>query len=206
MKYFVILIISYGLSGAQDELLSSIDSELMRVERDGRGKKYREKGRRGGGRFRKQMESQVSQWMNSLPDEQAQQAQKIVQYLHTSHEVSKMYTRNGELKKAQEVLEKRARLKLPDFFSGAPSFLKSSKVHSLMEVGGIFGKLGEWEKAIQNYELAMEKMKGVEVPRMLGTRLRMELLKAYKKAGLEMKAASMMQSTLKESEIGLDFE
>lgn len=206
MKYVIVVLIFCGWLEAQESHEFNLDPDVRRMEHEGKGGHHRGKGRRGGGRLKKAMESQVPQWMGLLPAEQAEQAQKIVQYLHTSNEVSRMYVRSGELKKAQEILEKRVRLKLPDFFSTAPPLLRSSKVHSLMELGVIFGKLQEWDKAIQNYEAAMEIMKVIEVPMMVSTRLRMELLKAYKKAGLESKAALMMQSTLKDSEIGLDFE
>jgi len=211
MKYWTLLLIisgflwaeeTIGIERAGNEAGKGRIQERMKMKKGMR----REKGFRREGILRKKMEGEVRQWIKGLPEDQAAQAQKIVQYLHTSHEVSKMYLKEGAHQQALEVMKKRSRLKLPDFFSGAPSLLKASKAHSQMEIGSIYAKQGQWEKAVVHYESAMEMSKDLDIPQIMRTRARMELLKVYKKAGMDGKAASILKSTLEEAESGLQFE
>ena len=55
-------------------------------------------------------------------------------------------------------------------------------------------------------EEAFEIAKKEDIPSMFQVKLRTDLLKAYRKAGMKEKAASMLEQTLQEAEQGLEFE
>ncbi|MBT3785895.1 hypothetical protein HOF92_13045 [bacterium] len=209
---FLLLGFSSALFANENHLLKDSDTDSFREEnpRNERSKRLRAKkgrqGRGGEGRFRKKMKDDVGQWIKGLPEDQAAQAQKVVQYLHTSNEVSRMYIREKRFQEAIKVLEKRSRLKLPPVFTSAPPFIKAVKAHTYMELGSIYGKQGQWNMAVKSLETAMQESGKEGVPDMLKTKVRMELMRAYKKAGMEAKASGMMEATLKEAEAGLEFE
>ncbi len=200
---------SYGASGDDrqfnhDRTAMGADGEL----RQGRkGRRKRRLKRRGEGKMERQrMQEKVRSFLESLPEGESTKAQKVVQYLHTSHEVAKMYMREKNWDKAIEVLSKRSRLKVPASFSSAPPFLKAVKLHSKMEIGKIFMKQKKFEEAVKVLEEAFEIAKKEDIPSMFQVKLRTDLLKAYRKAGMKEKAASMLEQTLQEAEQGLEFE
>ena len=207
---FLLLGFSSTLFSNEDLVVRDSDSfrgENPRIERTRRLKaKKGRQGRGGEGRFRKKMKDDVGQWIKGLPEDQAAQAQRVVQYLQTSNEVSRMYIREKRYPEAIAVLQKRSRLKLPPVFASAPPFIKAVKAHTYMELGSIYGKQDQWNLAVKSLETAMRESGQEGIPAMLKTKVRMDLMRAYKKAGMGAKASGMMEATLKEAEEGLEFE
>jgi tetratricopeptide (TPR) repeat protein len=202
--------ISYGVgeeSHRQDLNRGEIGSSRGDLTQARRGKHKRRKKRRKEGKMERQrMQDKVRSFLESLPEGESEQAQKVVQYLHTSHEVAKMYMREKNWEKAIQVLNKRSRLKVPLSFSSAPPFLKAVKLHSRMEIGRIYMKQKKYKEAVNILEEAFEMSKKEEIPSMFQVKIRTDLLKAYRKAGMKDKAGSMLEQTLQEAEQGLEFE
>lgn len=163
------------------------------------------KGRKGKVNHSKQFKSQIETWVQTLPEDQAMQAQKVFHYLMTSAGVAKGYEKEKNYTKSIEILLKRSKLKLPAFFSSAPSVLSLHKAQSYHLIARQYLKLDKSADAISYLEKGLKDVEGKDA-KMLKSMLTRELMKAYKKSGQSQKAFEMMEQSLNEASNGLSFE
>ncbi|MCO4783967.1 MAG: tetratricopeptide repeat protein [Candidatus Cloacimonetes bacterium] len=165
----------------------------------------RKKGRKKKGRPQKQFKKEIESWVKTLPEDQAVQAQKVFHYLMTSAGVAKGYERDKNHQKSIEVLTKRAKLKLPAFFSSAPAVLGLHKAQSYHMIARSYLKQDKTSEAISYLEKALAEVKTKDA-KMLKSMISRDLMKAYKKNGQSEKAFQMMEQSLNEASSGLNFE
>lgn len=184
-----------------------IKDESGHEAREGRRKQGR-MGRMGNLRGSgKMMEQQMQSFLESLKEEDREHAQKIVNYLHTSHQVAKHHMKNNEFEQASAILEKRLRLKVPAYFDQAPPMLKGYKLHTRVELGKLYLDRKDYTQAIRHLELAYEESKKEkDFPTGAQQGIQAQLIRAYNKAGMNDKAQSLLQTSLKSAEQGLNFE
>lgn len=166
-----------------------------------KGKKHRKRKMKQGHKFKKEIET----WVKTLPEDQAVQAQKVFHYLMTSAGVARGYEKDKNYQKSIEVLSKRSKLKLPAFFSSAPSVLSLHKAQSYHLIAKQYLKLDKAADATSYLEKGLAEVEGKDA-KMLKSMLTRELMKAYKKSGQSEKAFQMMEKSLNEASNGLTFE
>jgi len=205
--------ISIVLFLGMSTLLSAEDREYGEFhERGEEGQDFRRKGMRQGRKgkmrgFGKHMEQKMKSFMEGLPEEQRSNAKQIMTYLHTSQQVAKHHIKNKEYDQAATIFEKRLRLKVPAYFDGAPPMLKGFKLHTRVELGKLHLSRKDYSQAVRQLELALEESKkDKDLPPMMTQGIQAQLIRAYKKAGMDDKAQGLLQSSLSAAERGLEFE
>ena len=152
LLFFSVLIPTHINVTANDAIIKSESNKDIRKLK---GKKKRsKKGKRGksGGFQDRFIKKRMNEFLNTVPQEHHQKAQKIITYLHTSHRVAKTHMKNKNMVGALKIFNKRLRLKVPEFFDQAPPVLKYFKLATKSAIGKIYLSQKNGEKAVQILE------------------------------------------------------
>lgn len=209
---FILVILTLFVSTTNTQEIDSINldpngvlshqSETKGTKRWGR--KRGQKARYGG---RAELKHMMKEFMSKVPQQNREQAQKIITYLHTSYRVAKTHVRNKNIEQALAILQKRMRLKTPAFFEKAPPILKYFKLATEAEIAKIYLRTDNPQKGAELLESVIQKSRQFkDFPKLLLMSFRHDLMKAYKKAGRQDKADEMLSDSLREAEADLDFE
>lgn len=207
---FVISILAVSVLAADNSNAMEWDVDQIKDPKSssrsgkGWGKKY---GMHNKGFSRGELKRSMKDFMDKVPKEELEKAQKIITYLHTSHRVAKSHMRSNNTEEALQIMQKRMRLKLPTFFDQAPPMLKYFKLSTEAEMAKIYAKSGNSQKSIEILENVLQKSsQHKDFPKLLLINFRHELMRAYKQAGMQDKADDLLKESMKEAESDLEFE
>ncbi len=183
---------------------SSEGLDRLKVEKK---RSRRKKRRTSSGFLDRFIKKSMNDFLKTIPQENHEKAQKIITYLHTSHRVAKTHMKNKNMSAALNILNKRLRLKVPDFFDNAPPVIKYFKLSTKSAIGKIYLSEKNGEKALQVLERTFEEAQKYEdLPKPMLIGLRHQLMRAYRMVGMPGKADTMLESALKEAEAEVEFD
>tara|TARA_Y100000589_G_scaffold105572_1_gene100053 strand:+ start:48 stop:680 length:633 start_codon:yes stop_codon:yes gene_type:complete len=180
------------------------DKNSLRIKKKRLKKNKRDRANGFGSRS---IKKRMNNFLKTVPPEYHEKAQKIITYLHTSHRVARSYMKSKNTSAALEIFNKRLRLKVPDFFKGAPPVLKYFKLATKAAISKIYLSEKNAKKALDILEISHEEaQKHKDFPKPMMIDLRHQLMRAYRILDMHDKADRMLESALRDAEAELEFE